>query len=173
LYYQELHIPLIWLPYCLLFLAVLSELSDLFDGFLARKRNKVTELGKILDPMADSIFRFSVLFAFTKGFLELPLLLVAVFFYRDSIISTLRTLCALRGVALAARRSGKIKAVLLAAVVFWILILMIPYSAGLMELTTLRCLSLWAVGLSAVYVAYTGYEYIRANFSYIKKALGF
>ncbi len=57
LYYQEMGIPLVWLPFCLIFLAILSELSDLFDGFLARRHNKVTELGKILDPMADSIFR--------------------------------------------------------------------------------------------------------------------
>ena len=66
LYYQEMGIPLVWLPFCLIFLAILSELSDLFDGFLARRHNKVTELGKILDPMADSIFRFSVFFAFTQ-----------------------------------------------------------------------------------------------------------
>lgn len=173
LYYEEMGISLQWLPFCLLFLTLLSELSDVFDGFFARRHNKVTELGKILDPMADSIFRFSVFFTFTQGFIQLPLLLVAVFFYRDSIISTLRTLCALRGFALAARRSGKIKAVILAAVVFFILILMIPYSMGLIQLSTLRCLSLWSVTLSAVYVIYTGYEYIHANRSYIKKALGF
>ena len=39
------------------------------------------------------------------------LFLVLFFFYRDSVISTLRTVCALRGVALGARLSGKIKAV--------------------------------------------------------------
>lgn len=172
LYYQDMGIPLVWLPFCLIFLAVISELSDLFDGFLARRHNKVTELGKILDPMADSIFRFSVFFAFTQEFVELPLLLVAVFFYRDSMISTLRTVCALKGFTLAARRSGKIKAVVLAVVMFFILILMIPYSMGMMSLRTLQSLSFWSVLLAAVYVVYTGYEYIHANRSYVKKILG-
>jgi CDP-diacylglycerol--glycerol-3-phosphate 3-phosphatidyltransferase len=171
-YYQELGISLFWLPFCLLFIAVLSELSDLFDGFFARRHNKVTELGKILDPMADSIFRFSVFFTFTQGIVQLPILLVSVFFYRDSIISTLRTVCALRGFALAARQSGKIKAVVLATAMFLILLLMIPYVLGIMELSTLRALSFWIVVLPAVYVAYTGYEYIYANRSYIKKTLG-
>ena len=171
-YYPEMDITLKSLPYILLILACISEVSDVFDGFLARKHNKVTELGKLLDPMADSIFRLSVLFSFTQGFIHLPLLLVSVFFYRDIIISTLRTVCALRGVALAARWSGKIKAVILAVVIFFILILMIPYSLGYLDLETLQLISFYSVSVAAVYVAYSGVEYINANKSYIKKALG-
>lgn len=173
IYYQEMGISLSTLPYVLISLALISEVSDLLDGYLARKHNKVTELGKVLDPMADSIFRFSILFAFTQGVVQLPLLLVAVFFYRDSLISALRTVCALKGFTLAARKSGKIKAVVLASISFFMLLLMIPYSLGVMTLDTLRFLSLWSVSLSALYVVYTGYEYIYANRRYIKKTLGF
>jgi CDP-diacylglycerol--glycerol-3-phosphate 3-phosphatidyltransferase len=172
LYHREMGISLQCLPYVLIAFALISELSDVFDGFLARKYNQVTELGKILDPMADSIFRFSVFFTFTGGFLQMPILLVAIFFYRDSIISTLRTICALKGVALAARRSGKIKAVILASVSFFILILMIPYSLGMMQLQTLRQWSFWSICITSIYVVYTGYEYIYANRKYIKKVLG-
>src|SRR5205085_953924 len=99
------------LPFVLLALVIVAELTDLFDGMAARRRNQVTELGKILDPMADSIFRLSVFLAFTQGIVALPLWLVLLFFYRDSIISMLRTICALRGFTLAARFSGKVKAV--------------------------------------------------------------
>lgn len=173
LYYKEIGIPPVYLPYALISLALLSELSDLFDGFFARKYNKVTELGKILDPMADSIFRFSVLCAFTRGFLEIPILLVMVFFYRDSIISTLRTICALKGFTLSARWSGKLKAVILAVVGFFIMILMIPYSLGIMSLETLRAISIWSISVSALYVLYTGYDYIYANREYIRKAIRF
>ncbi len=172
LYYQDLGIKLQWLPYALLFLAAISELSDLFDGRLARRHNKVTDLGKLLDPMADSIFRLSVLLAFTQGLIQLPLLLVCVFFYRDMIISTLRTLCALRGFALAARLSGKIKAVIQAVIGFFILILMIPYSQGCLDLTVLQEISFYSVSVGAVYTVYSGLEYIYANRKYIKRALG-
>jgi CDP-diacylglycerol--glycerol-3-phosphate 3-phosphatidyltransferase len=172
LYSQDLDIRLAVLPYILLVLAGISELSDAFDGALARKQNKVTDLGKLLDPMADSIFRLSVLLAFTQGAIQLPLLLVCVFFYRDIIISTLRTLCALRGIALAARLSGKIKAVIQATVVFFILILMVPYSLGCLDLQLLQAISFYSVLTAAIYTLYSGAEYIFANRKYIKKAVG-
>ncbi len=173
LYYQHLGITLISLPYILLFLAGVSELSDVFDGALARKHNKVTELGKLLDPMADSIFRLSVLLSFTQGVIQLPLLLVCVFFYRDTIISTLRTVCALRGIALAARLSGKIKAVIQAAVGFFILIMLIPYSMGCLDLQLLKTVSFYSVFIAAIYTLYSGLEYVIVNRAYIKKALGY
>jgi CDP-diacylglycerol--glycerol-3-phosphate 3-phosphatidyltransferase len=173
LYYEQLGISLGYLPYILLSLVAVSELSDLFDGALARKMNKVTELGKLLDPMADSIFRLSVLLAFTGGIIQLPLLLVCVFFYRDTIISTLRTICALRGITLAARMSGKIKAVLQATVCLLILLFMIPYVLGVIDRTTLQQLSFYSVLVAAVYTVFSGMEYILANRSYIMRALGF
>ena len=171
LYHESFGISLLVLPYVLILLLGLSELSDLFDGFLARKKNQVTDLGKILDPMADSIFRLSVFLTFTQGLIQLPLLLVFVFLYRDTVISTLRTVCALRGVALAARLTGKIKAVIQAVIALFILILMIPYSLGYMDLSTLRSISFYSVIVCATYTIYSGIEYIYANRNYIKKAL--
>lgn len=171
LYYEQFGIKLTVLPYLLLGLLAISELSDLFDGFFARKKNQVTELGKLLDPMADSIFRLSVFLSFTQGIVKLPLLLVLLFLYRDSIISTLRTLCALRGVALGARLSGKIKAVLQAATTLFILVLMIPYTLGVLDLKLFRLISFFSVLLTCGYTLYSGVEYIYANRLYIKKAI--
>lgn len=173
LYSQNLGIDLTLFPYILLLLAGISELSDAFDGALARKQNKVTDLGKLLDPMADSIFRLSALLAFTQGVIQLPLLLVCIFFYRDTIISTLRALCALRGIALAARLSGKIKAVIQGTVVFFILILMIPYTLGYLEIHSLQVISFYSVLVAAIYTLYSGTEYIIANRNHIKKAVGY
>lgn len=172
LYFDRLGMDLKMLPYVLILIFILSELSDLFDGFFARKKNQVTELGKILDPMADSIFRLSVFLAFTQGIIQLPLILVCVFFYRDSLISTLRTVCALRGVALAARWSGKVKAVVQAVTVLTILILMIPFSLGYLEGKLLTKISFFVVLVAALYTVYSGFEYIHANRRYIKRALG-
>jgi len=159
------------LPYVLLLLLGVSELSDAFDGYLARKYNQVTDLGKILDPMADSIYRISVFLTFTLDPVHLPMLLIFAFLYRDSVVSTLRTLCALRGFALAARLSGKIKAVIQAIAAFTILLLMIPHSLGMISTDTLQLSSLLVASFAALYSLYTGYDYIYANRRYIRSAL--
>lgn len=168
--YQHLGVTLHALPFVLIFLLGLSELSDFFDGYLARKFHVVTELGKILDPMADSITRLTILLTFTQGFIDLPLLLVFVFVYRDAMISTLRTVCALKGVTLAARTSGKIKAVLQAISIFLILILMIPYAWGVLSLMQLQQISLFIISGAAFYTVFSGAEYIYSNRLYIKQA---
>jgi CDP-diacylglycerol--glycerol-3-phosphate 3-phosphatidyltransferase len=169
--YERLNIPITSVPYLLLALLIVSEFSDIFDGFLARKRNQVTDLGKVLDPMADSITHISLFLAFTQGFVHLPLLIVLVFLYRDFFISTLRTLCALRGVALAARFSGKVKAIMQAVVAFVIVLLMIPYVEGYLSQELFQLISLIAMSIAAVYTALSAIDYCYSNRVYIKKAV--
>jgi CDP-diacylglycerol---glycerol-3-phosphate 3-phosphatidyltransferase len=159
------------LPYFLLALLALLEFSDAIDGYLARKLNKVTDLGKLLDPMADSISRISVFLTFTTGFLQLPLILVFVFFYRDALVSTLRAVCALQGFALAARTSGKIKAIFQAIVCFAIVLMMLPYSWGWISLETYRLYSTITVGVVALYAALSAVDYFYANRVYVRSVL--
>lgn len=170
LYGNSWGISAIALPWVLLFVVGICELSDFFDGFLARRHNKVTDLGKVLDPMADSIFRLTVFLSFTQGIVQLPLLIVLIFFLRESIITSLRTLCALQGVALAARFTGKVKAIVQGVVAFFILILMIPYSRGCLELGSFQLMCFYAAGIAALYTLVSGGEYIVANWKLIKKA---
>jgi CDP-diacylglycerol--glycerol-3-phosphate 3-phosphatidyltransferase len=169
--YAELGIPEIALPYVLLVLLAALETSDALDGYLARKFDQVTELGKVLDPMADSISRISIFLAFTQPPVCLPLLIVFLFIYRDSVISTLRTVCALRGFTLAARASGKIKAVLQAMSAISVTLLLIPHSLGLISTSTLRLSSMWIVLTSALYALYSGAEYLYANFHFVRHAI--
>jgi len=169
--HESLGISFLYLPYVLLFLLAICESSDLFDGFLARKRNQVTDLGKVLDPMADSITHITLFLTFTQGIVNLPLVYVFIFLYRDFFISTLRTLCALKGVALAARFSGKVKAVMQAIVAFLIIILMIPYSHGVLSLVLFQQISLFVVAIAALYTALSMGDYVFANRFYIRKAL--
>ncbi len=159
------------LPYVLLFLLGVSEISDACDGYLARKYNQVTDLGKILDPMADSMYRLSVFLTFTLPPIKLPMVLVFIFLYRDSVISTLRTICALKGFALAARPSGKLKAAIQAFSAFVIIILLIPHSLGYLSSDSLRLTSTIIVSIAAVYTLFSGFDYIYANRNYIRKLL--
>lgn len=169
--HEAVRLSAVGLPYVLLGLLLISELSDVFDGFLARRYNQVTDLGKVLDPMADSIYRISMFLTFTLPPVNLSMLLVFVFLYRDSVIGTLRTVCALRGFALAARVSGKIKAVVQAIAALVVLILMIPHSLGMISDHTLKVSAGWVVAVAAVYTLISGVEYLYANRAYIRELL--
>jgi len=159
------------LPYVLLVLLGVSELSDALDGMIARKYNQVTDLGKILDPMADSISRISVFLTFTQPPVNVPLVTVFIFLYRDSVISTLRTICALRGFALAARPSGKMKAVIQAICSFTIVLLLIPYSLGHLSSEALFQLATVFVLVAGFYAIYSGIDYLYANRVHIRCVL--
>jgi CDP-diacylglycerol--glycerol-3-phosphate 3-phosphatidyltransferase len=167
--YEWLHVPFSAVPYLMFLLLCICESSDLIDGYLARKRNQVTDLGKVLDPMADTVTRISLFFTFTQGVVALPLLLVLV--YREFFISTLRTLCALRGLALAARFSGKVKAVVQGCVLFLMILLMIPYTMNLISLELLQRISFIAVSVAALYTVISAVDYFYANRFYIRTAL--
>jgi CDP-diacylglycerol---glycerol-3-phosphate 3-phosphatidyltransferase len=159
LYYEDLGISLHVQPFVLLFILGVLELTDALDGFIARRYNIVTEVGKILDPMADSISRISVFLTFTTGVVQLPIFIVFIFLYRDAFISTLRTLCAMRGITLAARTSGKIKAVIQAFCSFVITAMLVPYSFGWLELEVLQKVSTYCALTAAFYSVVSAMEY--------------
>jgi CDP-diacylglycerol--glycerol-3-phosphate 3-phosphatidyltransferase len=143
-----------------LFIVIISELTDMFDGYMARKRGQVTDFGKILDPMADSIYRDTI-FLCLAVVQEVSLLLVLPILYRDSIISTLRTVCAYRGIVVAARWSGKMKAIIQAVIIILILILRIfalyvPYIAG-----NIYWISNALLSIATIMTLYSAVDYMR------------
>jgi CDP-diacylglycerol--glycerol-3-phosphate 3-phosphatidyltransferase len=157
--------------YILLVILLLAELTDFLDGYLARRYQLVTDFGKIFDPMADSVIRLGVFLAFTQGIVQLPLLPTFLVFYRESLISSLRTVCALRGYALAARPSGKAKAVTQAIVSIVIVIMMILVTKSTITITTLQVVSYYSIWLCATISWVTGIEYLYVNRKDVSKLL--
>lgn len=93
---------------------ILIETSDLLDGHLARRLGQVSEIGKVLDPLADAISRLTYFTSFTgSGIMPLWILLVLV--YRDVGVAYVRVLVASSNVLQPARLSGKVKAWVYAA----------------------------------------------------------
>ena len=168
-YYDRMGISFQHLPYYLLFLLILLESSDWLDGFIARKYNQITDLGKLLDPMSDNISRTCIFLTFTTGFIQIPMLWIFIILYRESFVHTLRSLCALKGMALAARTSGKIKAVIFGTSFIAITLLMIPYSHGIISYQTLRNFSTYLVVFASLYSIYSAIDYFYANRSYLNK----
>ncbi len=108
-----------------LILVIIMELSDLIDGYLARKMNKMSDIGKILDPFADHIYRLSFfLFFFIKGKGLIPIWMFLICFYRDSLVLNLRIFVSKnKNKFVGARSSGKIKAIVQASAIILVILL--------------------------------------------------
>jgi CDP-diacylglycerol--glycerol-3-phosphate 3-phosphatidyltransferase len=158
-------------PWMLALILLLSELSDACDGFLARRMNQVTDLGKILDPMADSLSRLGVYFCFSHGVVALPLEIPLLMLYRDVLISTLRTICALKGFALAARWSGKVKAVVQAIGAFCIIAAMKALQLDMISQNLFEWITVSFGLLACALSLFSGCEYFIANKKYFKQLL--
>jgi len=87
---------------------VLAALSDWLDGYLARKMNLVTSLGKLLDPLADKILVASA-FVFFSSTSLCPMWITAVIIGREFLVTGLRQIAVEKGVVIAADQLGKWK----------------------------------------------------------------
>ena len=95
-----------------LLVLVFTMLTDLLDGTVARARGEVTNFGKIMDPVADSTFFLTLLFALshsTRFSAHFPIWMPIIVLYREVAIQILRRYAALKGNPLPAKFSGKAK----------------------------------------------------------------
>lgn len=103
-------------------LFVVAALSDIWDGYLARRDGLVTDVGKLLDPFADKLLLVAsyvpIYMVAQRGgafdelpwWGELPLWVMVVIFGREIFITVFRSFAAQRGVVIAAGIAGKRKA---------------------------------------------------------------
>lgn len=94
-------------------LFVIIELSDILDGAVARGLGIVSDLGKLLDPFADVVSRLTYFLVFVVLGI-MPAWMFLLIMYREVGIIFVRMMMMRDGVALAARKGGKTKAVMYA-----------------------------------------------------------
>ena len=90
-----------------------AELSDLLDGKIARKYHLVTDLGKVMDPFADTLSHLTFFVCF-YGSGIMPGIALIIIMWREFSILFLRMLMMGKGKAVAANIWGKSKTVLYA-----------------------------------------------------------
>jgi CDP-diacylglycerol--glycerol-3-phosphate 3-phosphatidyltransferase len=105
-------------------LFVAAGLSDVWDGYLARRYGWITDMGKLLDPVADKLLLAATLIPFyllsNRGselglvpwWGRLPLWVLLVIFGRELLITVFRSYAVRRGVVIAAGLTGKRKTLL-------------------------------------------------------------
>ena len=94
--------------YIALAIFIIASLTDLLDGKIARKRNLVTNFGKIMDPLADKLLVCSALICLVE-MERLAAWMVIVIIAREFIISGFRLIASDNGVVIAASYWGKFK----------------------------------------------------------------
>lgn len=99
---------------------IFAAASDLFDGWIAKRRNMVTDFGKIMDPIADKILVLGAFIAFVKLDL-IDVWMVVVIIVRELIITHLRLYALTQKKVMAAERAGKHKTVSQMVAIFTIL----------------------------------------------------
>jgi CDP-diacylglycerol---glycerol-3-phosphate 3-phosphatidyltransferase len=126
---------------------LLAEASDLLDGYVARLTGQVSAPGKILDPMADALYRGLVFLAFAfNGWI--PVWMMAPIFVRDLIVANLREYAERQGKTQGARLSGKIKAIVQGAAQLGIVGLAVFVGVDGTTLPLFSLLMLAAVGVT-------------------------
>ena len=150
----------------------LAAATDFLDGYIARKYNLVTNLGKFLDPIADKVLVSTALIVMlvvpVGGEVILPAygaIAVAIILARELIVSGFRMVAASKNLILAADKSGKIKTFFqdLAILVLLIGADVMPGLYSVMNIVGIALL-----GIATLLTIYSGVEYLVKNKKVLK-----
>ena len=150
-------------------LFVAAGLSDVWDGYLARKHGWITDIGKLLDPIADKLLLVATFVPFYivshRAGVEnrvpvwgtLPVWVLVVIFGRELFITLFRQWAQRRGVVIAAGRSGKNKTLLqslfMGGLLLWYPLLLTATRRGWVEAAWWKPLALGLTGFIAATLA--------------------
>lgn len=158
---------------------LLAAFTDFVDGYIARSRNLVTNLGKFLDPIADKVLvstamlllltlkdgLFGSLGGAAEGIYIAVAVCICVIMGRELIISAFRQIAAANGIVLAAEKLGKYKTVCQDAAIFVMLLAAdIPATAGVVTLW----IGLGVFAIATVLTVWSGVSYVLKNKQVLK-----
>jgi CDP-diacylglycerol--glycerol-3-phosphate 3-phosphatidyltransferase len=125
-----------------------AAITDLVDGELARRTNRVTSFGKIVDPIADKVLTGSAL-VILSWFDLLPWWVTVVIVTREVVVTLLRFSVIRHGV-IAASRGGKVKTALQ---IIAITLYLLPLASGADDV------AVWIMAAAVVVTVVTGFDY--------------
>lgn len=107
-------------------LFIIASITDFIDGYLARKNNQVTDLGKMLDAIADKILVNTILIILAcQGFIYPIIPVITVL--RDTFVDAIKMQSAGKGKVVAAIKTGKIKTASLMIGIVLVLFYNLPF----------------------------------------------
>jgi len=152
----------------LIALAIVAELTDIFDGWAARRFGTVSRLGGILDPLVDSLSRSAIYFTMAlAGWITLAVPLVMI--TRDIIVAYTRIANASEGAATSARFSGKFKAIIQGGGIPVVIALAMAPVIGAIGCESIETLRIIAACILIVVTVWSMIDYIVGAWPAIRK----
>lgn len=142
------------------FIFLAASLTDLLDGYFARKRGQITTLGVLLDPVADKLLISSAFISLVQHDL-VPAWMVVIIVGREFAVTGLRSIASTQGFTITASELGKIKMV---AQVAAITLIILNDEVQSMPLYALGQVALWAV---VVFALISAIDYFRTFWTQI------
>jgi cardiolipin synthase len=161
LYWQDIPQHGEWLRWVALTIFISAGVTDILDGYFARKYGEFTTFGRMLDPIADKLLVASCLFmlVFDRTIQDVHVWAAIVILCREILVSGLREYLAELRVSVPVTRLAKWKTTLqLVAVGF-----LLAGDAGDAIIPVVTPIGLSLLWLSALLTLYTGYDYFRAG----------
>jgi len=104
-----LYVKVNYIEYIVAVVFILLALTDALDGYIARKRNEITRLGKLIDPLADKLLiSAALIFLIGRG---VPAWMAFVIIAREFAVTGLRLSASAKDVTIPASNWGKTKTV--------------------------------------------------------------
>lgn len=119
---------------------IIASLTDAADGYIARKKGIVTNLGKFIDPLADKIMVVAALIALVE-LQRVPAWMVVVIISREFIVTGIRMVAAAEGIVIAASSGGKLKTV---SQIIGIILLIFNIPLGMPVMWVAMILTIWS-----------------------------
>lgn len=139
---------------------VVASLTDFLDGHLARKYNLVTDIGKVMDAIADKILVNAVLIVLAvNGYISVVVPVVIV--SRDIIVDSIKMVAGQKSGVVGASKTGKIKTACMMSGITLLFFYNLPFS--LININPARALIMIATVLSVI----SGVEYYVKNKKYL------
>ncbi|MBX4147342.1 CDP-diacylglycerol--glycerol-3-phosphate 3-phosphatidyltransferase [Paenibacillus lautus] len=141
---------------------ILASATDKLDGYIARKYNQITNLGKLLDPLADKLLISVALIMMVQSGMVATWIAVAII-AREFVITGLRMVASEQGIALSADSLGKLKMVLQVIAISAVLLDNYPF-----QLVTMIQVDEFLMLAAVALTIYSGIHYLLNNYKLIK-----
>jgi CDP-diacylglycerol--glycerol-3-phosphate 3-phosphatidyltransferase len=154
-------------------LFALASLTDFLDGYIARRWNLETSLGKFLDPLADKLL-VAVALIMLIPLDRVPSWMVAVIIGREILVTGLRVVAVTEGLVISASRLGKYKTVLQ---ILSVICLLIHYEYQLNIQSSYFLINFHEMGTGLLWLAmfvtvWSGIDYFRKFFKQVFYRIG-